>query len=208
MNILLKKLYIDRKDIVTSDALKKYCKIFKLRYDTTLRYMMSKGYLVRIFRGIFYIRTLDELKMNRTKYNPLELVAKGMEAKNVKNWYFGLYTALKYNNMTHEYFTVDYVINDRIFRPNPVKIAGMRFKFVKISPSLLSFGMLKNGLIYSDPEKTILDFMYLWRYNGISKEKIIADISDWTNNISGKKINDYAVKYPKSVRNIVSGVLG
>jgi hypothetical protein len=50
---------------------------------------------VRIFRGIFYIKSAEEIDMRRDRYNHLELVAKGLELKGVKDWYFGLYTALK-----------------------------------------------------------------------------------------------------------------
>lgn len=34
----------------------------------------------------------------------------------------------------------------------------------------------ENGVRYSGPEKTILDFIYLWRYNGIPEKKIAADV--------------------------------
>lgn len=208
MNLLLKKLYIDRKEFVTSAEIGNYCRELKLRYDTTLRYMMSKGFLVRIFRGIFYVKTLDEVKLNRARYSNLELVAKGLGVKGVKNWYFGLHTALKLNNMTHEYFAVDCVINDRIFRARPMKIAGQRFRFVKLAPHLVSFGIVENGLRYSDPEKTILDFIYLWRYSGVPEEKIIADISEWTTDVSARQMKTYAAKYPKSVARIVEEMVG
>lgn len=202
MNIVLKKLYMERKEFVTSAMLRDYCTSLKRDYDTTLRYLMARRYLIRIFRGIFYVRTLDEVKLNRTKYNHLELVANGLKIKNVKHWYFGLYTALKLNNITHEYFTTDYVINDSISRPKPITIAGHRFRLVKIEPLLLEFGLKRNGINYSDSEKTILDFIYFWRYNGVPREKIIADVSMWTEGLSKRKIVMYAGKYPKSVREI------
>lgn len=66
----------------------------------------------------------------------------------VKNWYFGLYTALKLNNMTHEHFAVDYVVNDRLFRPKPMTIAGYKFRFLKLAPRLLKFGITENDLIF------------------------------------------------------------
>lgn len=45
---------------------------------TVIRYFIAQGYLTRIFRGIFYVKTLDELKLGRSKYSYLELAAKGL----------------------------------------------------------------------------------------------------------------------------------
>lgn len=207
MSVILKKFYIEKKEFVTSSELMQYCESIKLDYEKVIRYLISRGYLLRIFRGIFYIRTLDEIKLGKTKYNHLELVSKGLGIKEVKNWYFGLFTALKLNNMTHEYFTMDYIINDKIFRAKPMNIAGYKFKFIKLSPHLLEFGIIKNKLIYSDIEKTILDFIYLWKYNGISKEKIVLDIDEWIKNVSKEKIEEYMKRYPKTIREIVVEVI-
>lgn len=206
-NLLLKKLAIDKKEFITSEELKRYCKIMSLIYDITIRHLVSRGYLIRIFKGIFYIKSPEEVKLNRSRYSHLELVAKGLELKGVKNWYFGLYTALKYNNMTHESFAVDYVLNDRLLRSKPINVAGYKFKFIKLSPKLIEFGKIENSLKYSDPEKTILDFIYIWRYNGVPKEKISLDVSEWAINLSAQKIKKYAANYPKTVQEIARTVI-
>lgn len=210
MSILLKKLRIENKEFVTSKELKLYCRSMKLDYNNVIRYFIAQGYLTRIFRGIFYVNTLEELKLGRSKYNHLELVAKGLELKNVKNWYFGLHTALKLNNMTHEYFAVEDVINDTLFRANPMDIAGYKFKFTRISPSLVDFGINKKDEIirYSDPEKTILDFIYIWKYNGVPNDRIILDISEWARLGSKEKLMSYAKKYPKTVSEIIERLVG
>jgi hypothetical protein len=197
---------MDRKEFVTAEELKRYCKTMKLTYEMVVRYFGMRAYLVRIFRGVFYVKSLEELKLGRNKYNHLELVAKGLELKNVKRWYFGLHTALKLNNMTHETFAVEDVVNDKLFRANPIAIAGYKFKFSRLSPSLLGFGIRKagNGVRYSDPEKTLLDFIYLWRYNGIPEEKIVADVSGWEKGASKEKLMAYAKKYPKTVAEIAA----
>lgn len=137
----------------------------------------------------------------------MELVAKGLELKGVKNWYFGLYTALKFNNITHESFAVDYVVNDKLLRLKPIKIAGYKFRFVKLTPRLLEFGVIEDKLKYSDPEKTILDFIYTWRYNGVPTEKIVLDVSEWAKDISSEKIEKYADNYPKTVQEIAEMVV-
>jgi predicted transcriptional regulator of viral defense system len=206
-NFLLKKLSIDKKEFITSEELKRYCKTMNLNYEITIRHLISRGYLTRIFKGIFYIKSLEETKLGKTKYTNLELVAKGLELKGVKNWYFGLYTALKFNNMTHESFSVDYVVNDKLLRSKPINIAGYKYRFIKLTPKLIQFGVIDDNLRYSDPEKTILDFIYTWRYNGVPREKIILDVSDWAKDISGEKTIKYVVNYPKTVREIAHEVL-
>jgi predicted transcriptional regulator of viral defense system len=203
-NLLLKKLRLDKKEFVTSEELKRDCKSMSLNYEKTIKYFVSRRYVVRIFKGIFFVKSLDEVKLGRSKYNHLELVAKGLELKGVKNWYFGLFTALKLNNLTHESFAVDYVVNDRLLRSKPINIAGYKFRFVKFTTKLVEFGIIENNLKYSDPEKTILDFIYTWRYNGIPKEKIVLDVSEWAKDISNEKTKEYAAKYPKTVQEIAA----
>jgi predicted transcriptional regulator of viral defense system len=207
-SLLLKKLRMDEKEFVTSVELKRYCKLMGLKYETSIKYFVYRGYLTRIFKGIFYVKPLDEVKLGKSRYSYLELVAKGLALKGVTNWYFGLYTALKLNNMTHEHFAIDYVINDKLFRSKPMTIAGYKFRFIKLTPRLLQFGVTGNGLRYSDAEKTILDFIYTWRYNGVPKEKIILDVSEWTKDLSGEKTRKYAINYPKTVQEIAAMVMG
>jgi len=203
-DVLLRKLRLKNKEFVTSKDLRAYCKSLKLDYGIVIRHLVPRGYLVRVFKGIFYVKSLEELELARSKYTHLELVAKGLELKNVKRWCFGLHTALKLNNMTHETFAVEDVVNDRLFRANPVNIAGYKFRFTKMSPSLLGFGIKKqDGLRYSDPEKTILDFIYIWRYHGTPSEKIVADVGSYAKNASKERLRRYAKKYPKTVAGVV-----
>ena len=208
MSALLKKMQLDGKGFLTAEELETYCKSMKLDYGIVVRYFGMRGYLVRIFRGIFYVKSPDELKLGRNKYTSLELVAKGLELKKVRNWYFGLHTALKLNNMTHETFAVEDVISDKLFRANPFTIAGYKFKFSRLSPLLLDFGIKKgeNGVKYSDPEKTILDFIYIWRYNEIPEEKIAGDVGGWAKDVTKVKLREYARMYPRTVAEIAAGV--
>ena len=209
MSHLLRKLWMDRKEFVTAEELKRYCGTFKLDYATVVSYFVKRKYFVRIFRGVFYVKSLEEAKLSRNKYSHLELVAKGLGLKHVKDWYFGLHTALKLNNMTHEHFAVEDVVSGSLFRANPVMIAGYQFKFVKLSPSLVGFGVRKSdsGIPCSDPEKTVLDFIYVWRYNGIPEDRIVADIRRWARHASGEKLRSYSREYPKTVAEIALRVV-
>lgn len=210
MSILLDKLWIDKKEFVTAKELKEFCKLAKMDYDIVIRYFIWRKYLVRIFREVFYVKSIEEFKLGKSKYNHLELVSKGLELKGVKNWYFGLHTALKLNNMTHEHFAIEEVISDSFFRPKPVNIVGYKFRFVKISPFLLNFGTKNDDntmLRYSDPEKTILDFVYLFKHRGIPDDRIVMDVSDWSSNISKERLKKYSKSYPKSIADIVSRLI-
>lgn len=203
---LLKKFYIEGKEFIKSSEIKEYCEYFNLNYNNVIRYFISRGYLLRIFRGIFYVKNLEELKFGLKKYSNLELVSKGLDLKGIKNWYFGLYTALKLNNMTHEYFTINYIISENLYRNKPININSIKFKFIKLKPNLFNFGIIKNGFRYSDLEKTILDFIYLWVYNSKPRKKIIIDLSEYIKNISEKKIKNYIKNYPNSVKNIIEEI--
>jgi len=205
--ILLKKFYIEGKEFVKSDEIKEYCDLLNLNYENVIRYFISRGYLLRIFRGLFYVKNLEELKFSSKKYSHLELVSKGLELKGIKNWYFSLYTALSLNNATHEFFTIDYVISENLYRNKMININNYKFKFMKLKPDLLNFGIIENKYRYSDLEKTILDFIYIWIYNSIPKKKISLNISEYTNNISEKRIRNYVKYYPNSVKEIVEGII-
>lgn len=207
MNPVLKKIHLKNKEFVKSDEIKGYCKDFGLNYYNTIRNLTARGYLLRIFRGVFYVKSFDEMKLGSMKYSHLELVSKGMELKGILNWYFGLYTALKLNNITHEYFTVDYVVNDTLFRSKPINIAGYKFRFVKLKESLFSFGIKEKKYRYSDLEKTILDLIYLWRYSSSPKEKIVMEIEEYMENISKKRIVKYSASYPNTVKAILEDLL-
>ena len=200
-DILLKKLYLDGKEFVTARELKAYCRLAGLDYETAVRHLVPRGRLVRIFRGIFYLKSLEEIELGRARYDYLSLVAKGIELKGVKTWYYGLHTALKLNNMTHEHFSIDEVVSDSLFRAAPIKIAGYAFRFLKLAPGLFGFGVNEGARIrYSDPEKTLLDFMYVWRYNGVAEDRIMSDISEWAGRISRKKLKAYAERYTETVK--------
>ncbi len=206
-SLILKKLHLTGREFISSEEIKSYCSKLNLSYVKVIRYFIRRNYLIRIFKGIFYVKNLEEINYKSSKYSHLELVTKGLELKGVENWYFGLYTALKLNNATHEYFTIDYVISDNLYRNKPITINNRKFKFHKLKPSLLKFGMIENKFRYSDLEKTILDFIYLWIYNGTPKNKILMNISDYAKNLSESKIKKYIHWYPKSVKEIVKEII-
>ncbi|MBU3967440.1 MAG: hypothetical protein KKG76_08715 [Euryarchaeota archaeon] len=83
-------------------------------------------------------------------------------------------------------------------------------KRTESAPSLVGFGIKNRDekVRYSDPEKTVLDFIYIWRYNGVPDDKIVLDISEWAKHGSKEKLMRYAKKYPKTVTEIIGRVVG
>jgi len=138
---------------------------YKFDKNTLRKVMLNKGYLLTIFRGIYYLKNYEEKKLSSLKYSAYELLALGLEKRGIK-WYFGLNTALKFLGLTHEVFPVNIVINDKFNRTKPMKIAGSSFFFMKLKPSLF-FDIKKEStrndisLYYSNTEKTMLDMIYL-----------------------------------------------
>ena len=149
----------------------------KYNFDklTLRKVMLNKGYLITIFRGVYYLKDYEEKRFNTLKYSPYELLALGLE-KNAVKWYFGLNTSLKFLNLTHEVFPLNIVINNKFNRIKPMKIVGSSFFFIKLKPSLF-FGIKKLktenniSLYYSSLEKTLLDMIYLKKKVDLSEYK-------------------------------------
>jgi len=121
------------------------------------------------------------------------------------NWYFGLYTSLRLNGLTHEFFDIIFVLNDKIFRPKEIKISGEKVKFIKLKEKLFGFGIInKNGIKISYLEKTILDMVYIFRYRNINEERIISIIEDYFEKLDKKKLKEYLKLYPESVSRILN----
>jgi hypothetical protein len=155
--------------------------------------------LVHIFENIYYVKTVEELRNKKIKISLLELVANSLKLKNIKNWYFGLYTALNLMNINYDHQDDNfYLINDQILNNNPIEILGKKFRFIRFKNALFKFGIITNKINYSDREKTILDLLYLWESNHINENRILIELSKLLNGISKEKILKYAEFYPDS----------
>ncbi|MBA7557190.1 hypothetical protein ES705_49929 [subsurface metagenome] len=98
------------------------------------------------------------------------------------------------------------MISENLYRSKVINIENRKFRFIKIKPDLLNFGIIENGFRYSDLEKTILDFIYIWIYNNTPRKKILIDASEYIDDLTEEKIRIYAKKYPKSVKEIVEEI--
>ena len=196
LKLIAEKLARDKKKFITSNGLKNYCEKLSLDYLVTVKYLLRNKYIARTFKGIFYVYSVEERKLGSSEMSFYEILKEALKIKGIKKWYFGLETALKFNNLTHESFATDFVITDSLFRAKTVPIMGRRVKFYKVVPKLLSFGIVKKKLPFSDAEKTALDLLYLKHYK-------ISEFEEITERLSKKKLIKYVKNYPnKSLKKV------
>src|SRR3989344_6053392 len=196
LKLIVEKLAWDNKKFITSDEIKDYCRKLSLDYLPTIKYLLRNRYATRIFKGIFYVYSIEERKLGKSEMNFFEIIKEALKIKGIKNWNFGLESGLKFNNLTHEYFVIDYIINNKIFRAKPILIMGRKVKFYKLSFNMFSFGIIKKNINYSDAEKTLLDLLYLKHYTKEEFEEIAESLSK-------TKLIKYAKNYNKRIINIV-----
>ena len=203
------KLLVDQKSFVTRDELEPICAAIDKDYRTVVHYLLEHKFIIRIFKGIFYVRGPDEIQRGMTKPTVYELVAEGLRMKNVKKWYYGLETALKFNNMTHEYFRVNYVITDSLRTTKAIKVLDTEFRFIKWRPAFFENGLMTlNGLGYSDKEKTILDLVYVRYTNRKMRSKDVLGrakdlLAQYGDQLDIKRFGGYIPNYPIRMENIV-----
>jgi len=204
------KLGLRTEKFITREELRFYCRKLHLDYLTAIGYLTANDYAVRILRGIFYIKSIEEKKLKKINLDYMEAIKEALGIKGIENWYFGLETAVKLNGLTHEYFTVDYVINDTISRPIPLEILRHKIKFIKISKNLFNFGIIKKKMPkipYANIEKTVLDMVYLAKYRHFSDEEIKNKVLELASYCSKRKIREYAGHYPKTVKKLLGEIL-
>ena len=208
MHRVLKRVKQDKKEFVTSEELREYCKELYFNYKTISSYLISRGFILNVLDDIYYVKSEDEIIKNKQKYSLLELVGKGLTLKHVKNWYYGLYTALNLIDIDYEHGDeFFYIINDHIFKNKPVKILGKKFRFLRFKTALFNFGIINNKIKYSDLEKTILDLIYLWEYNHMNENRLLIELSKLLDGISEEKILDYSQYYPESNKKLLKKAL-
>ena len=199
---LVKKVHFEGKRYATAEEIGGICKMIGITYKDGINYLIRTKHLVRVLKGFFYIKTLEERKAGALNANFFEAISRALEHKGVE-WYFGFDTAVKLNGLTHEYFAADYVVSDRIFRSRNVAVLGHSVRFIKLKKSLLGFGIIaKDGINYSDIEKTLLDIAYIGKYRGVMDDAIRDENVDLLGHASKKRLREYGKSYPLSVRRV------
>lgn len=193
LKLMVEKLARRTKKFITDSELKSDCRIVSINYLSTVKYLIRHKYIARIFKGIFYVYSINERKLGTKEVGFYNIIGEALKLKGVKKWYFGLETGLKLNNLTHESFTIDFVINDSLFRPRPMMIMGRKVRFYKLVPKMFSFGILNKEVCYSDSEKTALDLFYLKHYSEV-------EFKELSKKLSYNKMIKYSKNYPSSLQ--------
>ena len=198
-SLIWKRLLIEEKKIVTSGEIKSLAHELGKDEERSLYYLQEEGYIVRIFRGIFYVKTIEEREQGTFDSPIFDMVALALNKKGVKRSYFGLETALKMNNMTHEYFTIDYVLTDSYRTTKVIKIRNTRFQFFKRSKKQFQNGIIVRDLKrYSNPEKTVLDLAYQRYIKTADPDYFLLPIKEYRDKFELGKVNNYLSMYPPS----------
>jgi len=187
----------------TREEIAKICKSFGAKVESTINFMISYGYLVRILRGLYYVKTIEEFGLKKSK-DILEIISLGMNKLGVK-WYFGLHTGLRLNGLTHEFSDIVFVMNDKVYRPKEIVIGGQKVKFIKLVSKLFGFGVeVRNAMKFSNVEKTLLDLVYISRYRSVPETKVLSMIEDYRGNAETEKFKDYLKFYPKAMERMIA----
>jgi hypothetical protein len=51
--------------VITKDEMNETCKRFGADVDSTVNFMIWYGYLVRILRGLYYVKTVEEFDLKK-----------------------------------------------------------------------------------------------------------------------------------------------
>ena len=194
------------RELLTSEELREMARRIEARPEHALRHLRREGYLLPLFRGFYYVRTPEEVRLHTERHDPLELFALAARAKGIREWYFGLTTALRLNGLTHEDRREETVVSTSFYRIHGVAIGSRRFVIHKWDPELFGFGLERRGTYrVSDPEKTVLDLAYLdfWR-----AKKGHAPTRAWAEHLpsmDAHKVRRYLSHYPDEVRRTVEG---
>ncbi len=187
---------------ITREKLEKLASYFNEDVDYLVNYLIQYGYVIRILRGLYYVKTPVEFSSGGSP-SIYRLLSIGM-GKITGNWYFGLFTALILNGLTHEAYTIVFLINDKITRPKPINVNGTPVRIIKSRRNVFDFGIVaRDSLKFSDLEKTLLDFLYFSNYGTLPKDLVLRVWREYGDNTDKEKLRRYSKRYPRSIRKVV-----
>ncbi len=196
---IIDKLRLNNEKIITKEevikTIKDYSKIYKIKINiiSLWTYLRKDNYIKRILGDYYYIYSLEERYNHYCKFSEEELVFLVLKKMNIK-WYLGLESALKENKITWQTLNIKIIINNHF--SGIKELGNSRFKFIKTKNSKLKFGLIKKKtnnnvvFLYSDLEKTYLDFLYFLSYKG-------KDIKILKENLDFKVEKSKIIKYVK-----------
>ncbi len=202
-DIVIEKLRLLDKNMVTKEELSKYLNILEMDYNKAINYLTNNNYLINIFRCIFYIPSIEERSKKTINKDIFTLLTNALKLKKVDKWYFALDTSLKINNIKHEYDNIIYIINNKLYKNKILKINGYNVKIIKLKDKLFNFGINNKNIKYSNIDKTVLDIIYLAKYNGLEDKNILNKINDLLPICNKNKLIKYSIKYSKTTNKFI-----
>lgn len=192
---IVARLIYEEKDIVTAKELDSYLPS-NFPYRNQLVYSLKKKrVLIPIKSGVYIFVPLDAVPTGRRVSE--FLIPPVFFPQN--DYYIGYSTMFNYYNFTDQQFQTVCVLNPRISRART--IAGLSFKFTKISPEKM-YGLEKISIknkevIVSSKERTLVDLIY---YNkpvgGINEAADILERFVKKDKCDIKKLIDFTVRFP------------
>lgn len=207
-SLIWKRLLVENKKMVTSSEIEQLALELGKNKKRSVYYLLEEGYILRILRGIFHVKSFEERQQKTLDTSIYKMVANALKKKGVKKWYFGLETALKLNNLTHEYFAIDYVLTDSFRTTKIIMILKTRFQFLKRSEKYFHKGIIKkDGICYSNSEKTILDLSYQRFLDAKDSMLFLSPVKEYKKKIDIKKAKDLLFMYPDAFQKKMEDVL-
>lgn len=206
---IIDKLRLSNERIISKaeilGIIKEYEKIYQIEVNliSLWTYLRKDCYIKRILGDYYYVYSLEERHNGYCQFSAEELIFLVLEKMKVK-WYLGLETALKENKISWQVFNTLVVINNKFsgFK----KLGNSKFKFIKTKEKRFNFGLIENRTnnhvrySYSDLEKTYLDFLYFYSYEG-KDLKVIKKNLDFE--VKEERLAKYAKNYSKKIWEVV-----
>ena len=203
---LKKEKVLSKKEII--EVIKEHQKIYqkKLNFVSLWTYLRKDNYIKRIIGDYYYIFSLDERYNSYCQFSEEELIFLVLEKMKIR-WYLGLENALKENKINWQVFNITTIINERF--SGLKKLGNSQFRFIKTKKEKFNFGLIKKRTgnnvryFYSDMEKTYLDFLYFYSYEG-KDIKIVEENLDFK--VKKNKLRQYAKNYSKKIQRFTDGI--
>ncbi|HUS49238.1 MAG TPA: hypothetical protein VMZ91_03690 [Candidatus Paceibacterota bacterium] len=206
---IIDKLRLNHEKILIKDeitkTIKEYSRVYKTKVNliSLWTYLRKDNYVKRILGNYYYVYSLEERYNHYCKFSEEELIFLVLEKMKIK-WYLGLESALKENKITWQALNIVTIINNHF--SGIKKLGNSKFRFIKTKNNKFKFGLIKKKTnnsvtyLYSDLEKTYLDFLYFSSYKG-------KDIKTLKKSLDFKVEKIKVIKYAKYYSNQIQGVI-
>lgn len=207
INRIYNEIKNNETSIITKNDLREYSRKFHYRLRNVIQYLSSQNAILKLFADLYYIKDEETNNLTEPISSFYKLIGDALEYKGIENWYFGLYTALElggYKEVSEENDKDIYIICKRQpVRENVIECQGFNLKFIRLRENFFTFGIIKDGISYSDYERTLLDFVMLWKRNRKHTMRIIGDLNKLMAKASVDKIKQYLTNYPIEIKKVM-----